>query len=358
MLALAARAAAPAQAQDAAAAPALNWVRVGGAESCMAARELADRIETRVGRVLFVPATEALLSVDGYVTEPEPGRFVAVIEVTRPDGQVIGRRKLEARGESCRVLDEAISLVIEVTLYPDSQLVGPGIPLDRHTQEALHALFGAESADPDLKQLPVPEVRGAPEPALAPATAAPPRVSAPPESPQWRVAIDAGAASSLGSLPGVGFGGGAHLSVTPPDMWPIVLGGHLWSTARADVGGSAQADARFELAHVYLGACPGVLSWAADARICGALELGSLRVTPRGFEISAGAQQHLAVHALVGGLLRPAVSGVFHLRLGLWLGLPLIQRRFRFQALDGSSQDLFQTPQAGLRGEIGAGVAF
>ena len=135
-----------ANAQDAAAAPALNWVRVGTADGCIAASELADRVEQRVGRVLFVPATQALLSVDGYVSEPEPGRFLAVLAVTQPDGEVIGRRELEVRSDNCRALDEAIILVVAVTLYPNSQLPGRAIPLDATTQEALHQLFGQVAA--------------------------------------------------------------------------------------------------------------------------------------------------------------------------------------------------------------------
>ena len=72
-------------------APALNWVRLPGAEHCIAAAALADRIEERVGRVLFVPDTEAGLSVDGRVGRNEQG-FQVTLQVSKPGGRVLGER--------------------------------------------------------------------------------------------------------------------------------------------------------------------------------------------------------------------------------------------------------------------------
>ena len=47
--------------------PALNWVRLPGAESCIAASELALRVEERLERRVFVLAPDAELAFDGYV---------------------------------------------------------------------------------------------------------------------------------------------------------------------------------------------------------------------------------------------------------------------------------------------------
>ena len=54
--------AAKAQAQESAVTePGLNWVRLAGADDCISAAELADAVELRVGRTLFVATTEAEL---------------------------------------------------------------------------------------------------------------------------------------------------------------------------------------------------------------------------------------------------------------------------------------------------------
>jgi hypothetical protein len=50
-------------------APGLNWVRLEGAASCISAARLAQRIEARIGRVLFTSVSEAALFVDGSLEQ-------------------------------------------------------------------------------------------------------------------------------------------------------------------------------------------------------------------------------------------------------------------------------------------------
>ena len=45
----------------------LSWVRLEGADQCIGAQELARRVEERVGRRVFVSASQAELSLEGHV---------------------------------------------------------------------------------------------------------------------------------------------------------------------------------------------------------------------------------------------------------------------------------------------------
>ena len=49
----------------------LSWVRLPGAEGCIAAPALAEAVERRLGHPVFSPAPSATLSVEGWV-EPSP----------------------------------------------------------------------------------------------------------------------------------------------------------------------------------------------------------------------------------------------------------------------------------------------
>src|SRR5687768_10727568 len=79
--------------------PGLNWVRLAGAEDCLSAAELADRVEQRVGRNLFVATTTAELFVDGSVRGTTRAgtatrTFDVTLQVSRPGGEVLGERAL------------------------------------------------------------------------------------------------------------------------------------------------------------------------------------------------------------------------------------------------------------------------
>src|SRR5690349_8998115 len=80
------------------AAPGLNWLRLEGADGCISAAQLAQAVEARVGRVLFVPASSAALFVDGSVRLREPEHWQVELGISDADGRVLGRRSLEIRG--------------------------------------------------------------------------------------------------------------------------------------------------------------------------------------------------------------------------------------------------------------------
>src|SRR5262249_39169402 len=45
----------------------LNWVRLPGSEECITARALATAVEGRLGRAVFVSASQGDLSIEGRV---------------------------------------------------------------------------------------------------------------------------------------------------------------------------------------------------------------------------------------------------------------------------------------------------
>ncbi len=338
--------------------PGLNWVRLPGAESCLSASALATRVETRVGRMLFVSVSEAGLSVDGSV-RALPSGWQVTLDISDPDGRVLGRRELQFEGKECSVIDDSITLVIAITLYPNTGLLDGGIPLDPATAAKLEALFGSEPTDPDPASLPAssapatPSSRPAPPAARAEQGGGGPRVRTEP----WTLGIALAGTGALGHLPGPAGGGSGYALLTLPGAWPVQLG-LLWlpgTTKRADEG---RGEASFDLLTGSLAMCPWQPSWLESLAFCAGLEAGRLHVQPRDFAFGNRAITD-AVASLLGlASLQPRLLGPLHLRVALALSVPLIQRAYTFQSGDGTPSPLFRMPQLAARLELGLGLFF
>lgn len=116
--------------------PGLSWVRLEGAETCISTIALAQRIEDKLGRPVFVPTSAAELTIEGHVAPRPGGGFVSQLSVVAPDGRVLGTRQLESPGVDCAELDDALILVIAVTLVPDNGAAGVSM-LSPQAQAAL-----------------------------------------------------------------------------------------------------------------------------------------------------------------------------------------------------------------------------
>src|SRR3954449_1410826 len=86
-----------AQAEEGKRTSSLAWVRLDGAESCIAGSALARSVEERLRRKVFVSASDADISVEGSIGPAAKGGFRAVLRVTAKDGTILGTREVETR---------------------------------------------------------------------------------------------------------------------------------------------------------------------------------------------------------------------------------------------------------------------
>ena len=58
---------------------ALHWTRAPGAEACIGPTELAQRVETRLGRAVFEPAGTAEFALEGHIQPVTDGGFTVLL---------------------------------------------------------------------------------------------------------------------------------------------------------------------------------------------------------------------------------------------------------------------------------------
>jgi hypothetical protein len=128
---------------------ALSWVRLPGAEDCIAAPELARLVEERIGRPVLQAPSRADVSIEGRVGQDGDG-WLAVVDVSDRRGGHLGRRELRVSGEPCSALDRPAALIISVLI--DREAAGPallrGNELSPDAQRLL-AQLNLPSAKPD-----------------------------------------------------------------------------------------------------------------------------------------------------------------------------------------------------------------
>lgn len=340
-------------------APGLNWVRLAGAETCIGSAELALRVEARAGRALFATPGEAALFVDGHVGLAAPAGWRVELAVVDPQGRVLGRRALDFQGNDCSVIDEAVTLVIAVTLYPNTGLPESGIPLDPGIAASLDSLFGAEPTEPDASAMPPASQppRSSRQSVRRP-VASPARRSSAPATPGIELGLDAVGVTGFGQLPGAALALAAHAVLALREGLSVELGFTRFFTASEQPPRGIDGEAKFDLWVASLAVCPWQPSGLPALSLCVGAEGGRLQAETRGFAIDQPPMSEAVANVLGEGVLRARLGSTLYLRAALTIALPLVQRSYTFQDLDGSPAVLFRMPQVAGRAEIGAGMFF
>lgn len=320
---------------------ALSWIRMPGAEACATPPDVAQAVEQRLERRVFVSPTDAELWVEGRVEHTETG-WQAVIGMMDADGAEIGTRTIEVDDPDCRALDASVALVVSAMIDPEAALRASATP---ETQAAAEAAPEPPAESAEVLERPLSDC---PEPA--------PEPRAPPA--RWGLGIVGGGVVGLGVLPGVALGATLHIDVTPPGFVPIELGVVIFRDARGELRDGGGAD--LSLAWGELGLCPEIGAGETEAgwlRACGLVQVGAIQSRGFGFDrsfdsddaiVNAAARARLALR-LTGGLMLSAAGT---------LGVPLLRRGFEAREAGGEIREVFR--MAAVLGllEVGVGGEF
>ncbi len=330
----------------------LGWVRLAGADGCVATQPLARAVEARLGRAVFVSPSEADVSVEGRIERKGPG-FVATLLLRDAEGKTLGSRSLERGSPSCADLTESLVLIVAVMIDPDAALRPP------------------PPAPP-----PPPPPAPAPPPPTAPAPAAPAPevrvervyvpVPGPPAPPAVRVEGGLGGRVALGVVPGAGIAVAASGIVVPRGfIGLLVRAAYVFPSSAAAAPGAIPADgARVAFSHASLGSglCPlAHVFGRVFLTACAEGELGLLLARPSYTSASGQAAASQARATLSGGASFGAsllVAGPLSVRLGTLVQVPLLREPFSTTLATGENYEVFRQSPVTFSGELGAGLRF
>ena len=299
----------------------LGWVRGAGAEGCLGTRALAEAVEARLGRQVFVSAARAEVAVEGQIERGPAGSWRATIAVAGEGGRILGTRELVRDAASCRELDEQLVLVIAVMIDPDAALHAPPLPT------AAPAPIAAPPVIIQREVVPVP-------------------YPAPPRPEPFRAGVHLGAVFALGLLPQPGVGLSLRGRLTPP-RWPTLeLGGAIWAANQAESG---NVGARFSLAEGFIAACAPEVAALTGLTLGGCLGLrgGVLRAGGFGFDL-AQSPERPTFAASLEGRVRWRIVGPLVLAVSPGLVLPFVRDRFFYSVDAGPKLEVFRmSPLAG-----------
>jgi len=309
-------------------AAALNWVRAKGAETCIDAPRLAQRVEERLARPVFPAPAQASLIVEGRAEKTATG-FSATLQVFDPAGASLGSRELSSDRADCAELSETVVLVLAVMIDPDGALAAvPSAP-----------------REPKAEPAPPPAERPAPPPRMRPETGT--------------RDLSVFGRVELGSLPepGVGVGAAAVISWSP--LRTFRVGGAGFFDQSRSVGGDPTRGARFRLLYTALEYCPlfargerfGVLACAGAAG--GVLQSRSYGLDPREQDQVAPVLNGIAQ---VRGDLR--LVGAVHGVVGAGLSVPFVRTLFEVTDRGGVTRELFEPDALSASFDLGLAARF
>jgi hypothetical protein len=374
-LAISAWCAAPARAQRTSS---LSWVRLPGAEGCIPTQTLAERVEQRVGRQVFVSASQADLSLEGHVERAADGSaFVATLAVSDREGRVLGKRVLRAPGNDCSALDPALVLVIAIGLDPDAALPATrdaSKQLSSDTQALLSQLQLPKLDEHALRDLAVPDpeaVRAEEERAREAAKRAEaeraarerarkhPRPTGGNASPSVRVGLALGIDGELGVLADPALGASLRSAFGFGAFWPIELS--LTGLLPEDEPGErTTGHGKLTFAAAGLALCtPDNRGRSFELFACLGARAGFLRAAGSGFASSLNATSPWLEPALQAGpRLRFGADHRWALELRAGVGIPVIRDTYVYLDEQGQRSPLHRASAIIGRLELAAGVSF
>jgi hypothetical protein len=268
--------------------------------------------------------------------------------VSDREGHVLGSRTLDSPHANCRALDEALILVIVLTLDPEAGLLGSGIALPDDVQARLDDALSRLDQAIETGQVP------AQGDAVATGPAAKPRPARQPEpKPHARWSLGALGGLSFGATPSLSWLAGLRAGFQPGglplfELSAVMIGPSTDTVERTqpddpdvDVSGAAQVGAW--AAALGLSVCtPRAPEPRFRVGLCGGVEAGVTRAWGEGF-IHDTSQffPHVALSA-AGALELPLGRRWL---LGLELGglVPLTRPEFVYETALGANRSVFVT---------------
>ncbi len=300
----------------------LSWVRLPGAESCIATQALSRAVEERLRRAVFVSPSNADLSVEGHVERAGKG-FRAEVTVRDAQGANLGRRELQSPGAACSGLDEPLALAIALMIDPDADRAPPPV-VDASAADA--AADAALPSPPPATTIVVEREVPVEKPVVTP------------KKPGWTFDGTTGFAAGLGMLPKPSLGIAAQAILEPPKFWGLhgAVAAFGLPEVETETGGSTVTGT------VWLegGLCPVHLH-GRDVHFwsCGLAEIGFWSAQSRGVNraddtlrllIGVGANARASFHLI----------GPFVFRVGLTLSVPLARQVVAVRTQAGSTTDV------------------
>jgi hypothetical protein len=348
----------------------LNWVRLAGAEQCIASVDLMNRIEQRAGRILFVRTGEALLTLDGYVrpaSAPEgappgadgaPYGWTITFEVSDARGKVLGRRELGVLvGADCSVVSSAADLIVDLLLDPEGVL-GVGIPLEPETRRLLDELLHGEPTELDPSTLPQAKpatitARPAAKRQVTAPVAAEPVEEAGGYAYKEPVTLAATGVLMLGTLPGVAKGVALHIMFPTRMGLAFELG--LLTVAEQSVAstGEVPGETFFSQQSASLVVCPPRLF--SVLLVCGGGEYGRQSVSASGFGRLRDVAGRDLFDLIAQGTLRLKLLTWLFVRASAAVLFPLLRHDYQYDSRQGDQRVFSISPVAG-RAEVGFGL--
>jgi hypothetical protein len=348
----------------------LSWVRLSGTEDCISTQALAEGVERRLGRRVFVSASQADLSLEGHVERVNrSNEYVATLVVSDRAGRVLGRRTLRVAGEKCGALEASLVLVIAIAIDPGARLSaepGPDRDLSPEAERMLSQLGLPELTEQQIRdQLAVPDP-DAIRPSVAASPAPPTRAraaSSAHDSPKTepaadtRVRIGIGANAELGVLPNLALGAVLGVTLTPTWFWQT----EIWITGllpQREQAGRTAGVARFSFWAGGLAICPPLMpERSIELHACAGARAGVLSARGSAFAETLSHSGAWLEPTLYGGLL-VRITGAWSLHTRLGFGVPIVRDTFAYTDELGRVQRLHRARGVGGRVETGLGVSF
>jgi hypothetical protein len=281
---------------------ALNWTRLPGAESCIGVRELQAAVEKRIGRALFVSATEADVLVEGNIEPISNARgWRAQIRLSDADGVDLGTREIQNKEPSCRSLDPSLALAIALMVDPESVRAGrPPVVIP--------------------KEKPPAAGTGAPPPPAPPVQDHRPQ--------RLRVKVAAGASLGWGFLPGFGAGAAGRVALERNGSPGLEIDARLWPSQTTNLLAPSELFASFWSAQGGFSVCP-LQGGKASTRFTGCLGT-TIAIVHATFPDEPRPQESTGfrVDLTTQGRLSRRILGPLLVDLGFTLGIPISQPSF------------------------------
>lgn len=283
------------------------------AAECPSLGQLAVAVEDRLGRRLFVPASQADLRVTlayGQVG----GEWYADVGLQTSSGQPLGDRRVSSSSRDCSAIEEALALVVALMV--------------------------------DLPQREVAS-RAAPAAPVISTTSSEVRVPARRhearryEATRWMGVVALSGVGSLGQLPKTGWGLQLAAALRSRSIWSAELG--LLAFAPVTLTDGAATEARFSSYGAQVGMCVlGLRNVRSELRLCGGPRLGFEQASGSGYATNRAAQfTWFGPYVLAESTWWPGQLVGFH--LGIGAAAPFTRGRFYATRPDGTRQILFET---------------